>query len=31
VLLAWQEYERSPDLEHEDDPAPSGITYGLTV
>ncbi len=30
-LLAWDEYERTPDLDHEDDPAPAGITYGLTV
>ncbi|HEY9366964.1 lipoyl(octanoyl) transferase LipB [Streptomyces sp.] len=31
-LLAWEEYERTPDLDHEDDdPTPAGITYGLTV
>jgi lipoyl(octanoyl) transferase len=30
-LLAWEDYERTPDLDQEDDPTPAGITYGLTV
>jgi lipoyl(octanoyl) transferase len=29
-MLAWDAYERTPDLDHED-PTPEGITYGLTV
>jgi lipoyl(octanoyl) transferase len=29
-LLAWEEYERSPDIEHADE-GPTAITYGLTV
>jgi lipoyl(octanoyl) transferase len=29
-MLAWDEYERTPDLDHAD-PAPPGITYGLAV
>jgi lipoyl(octanoyl) transferase len=29
-MLAWDEYERTPDLDHVD-PAPTGITYGLAV
>jgi lipoyl(octanoyl) transferase len=30
-MLAWEPYERTPDLDHEDDPTPAGITYGLAV
>jgi lipoyl(octanoyl) transferase len=30
-MLAWDEYERSPDIEHHEEPAAAGITYGLTV
>jgi lipoyl(octanoyl) transferase len=29
-LLAWDEYERSPDIDHHEEP-PTAITYGLTV
>jgi len=29
-LLAWNEYERSPDIDHHEEP-PTAITYGLTV
>ena len=29
-LLAWEEYERSPDIDHHEEP-PTAITYGLTV
>jgi lipoyl(octanoyl) transferase len=29
-LLAWDEYERSPDIDHHEEP-PTPITYGLTV
>jgi lipoyl(octanoyl) transferase len=29
-LLSWEDYERSPDIQHEEE-QPSGITYGLTV
>jgi lipoyl(octanoyl) transferase len=29
-LLAWDEYVRSPDIEHADE-EPTAITYGLTV
>ncbi|MEU4396145.1 lipoyl(octanoyl) transferase LipB [Kribbella sp. NPDC023855] len=31
VLLSWQDYERTPDLGQENEPTPTGITYGLTV
>jgi lipoyl(octanoyl) transferase len=33
-MLAWEPYERTPDLDHTDDraeQAPTGITYGLAV
>jgi lipoyl(octanoyl) transferase len=33
-MLAWEPYERTPDLDHADDraeQAPAGITYGLAV
>jgi lipoyl(octanoyl) transferase len=33
-MLAWEPYERTPDLDHADDraeQAPTGITYGLAV
>jgi lipoyl(octanoyl) transferase len=31
TMLAWDPYERTPDLDHNEPEAPSGITYGLTV
>ncbi len=30
-VLAWDPYERTPDLPHTEPEPPSGITYGLTV
>jgi lipoyl(octanoyl) transferase len=30
-VLAWNPYERTPNLEHTEPAAPSGITYGLTA
>ncbi|TDU87157.1 lipoyl(octanoyl) transferase [Kribbella voronezhensis] len=30
-VLAWNPYERTPDLVHAEPEAPTGITYGLTV
>jgi len=30
-VLAWDPYERTPDLEHTEPAASSGITYGLTA
>ena len=30
-VLAWDPYERTPDLDHTEPAAPSKVTYGLTV